>query len=61
MLASCVTRTASLGLLRPIRARARTHIHTFTHTAGQEPERAKGTVNRKHAELTKDRGVILDR
>ena len=62
MALSCVTSPASLGLLRPICActHVHTHAHTLTHWRAGTKER-KGIVNRKHAGLTRDWEVILDR
>lgn len=66
MALSCVTSPASLGLLRPICVC--THIHTPTHTVTHTrthwragTRECKGIVNRKHAGLTRDWEVILDR
>lgn len=58
MVLSCVTSPSSLGLLRP------TCVCTcmLTCTEGHEPQSTKKyIVNRKHAGLTRDWEVILDR
>ncbi len=67
MALSCVTSPASLGLLRPIwcacmHAHTHSHTHSLTHTHWRAGTRErKGIVNRKHAGLTRDWEVILDR